>query len=627
MRKRALLIGSRVGELKGVENDVARIDALLGTLGFSRDLRLADNATRSGILDGYERLIHDSRDGDAVLVYYSGHGCYASNPEYDPLAWGKTVPPYFQAIVPYDIWDSSLDDFRGILSLELSDLMNRLSHKTDNVTAIFDCCHAAGISRDAEFRVKALPDPLTTGVAEHLIKTGIAGRVAVFSNPNAVRLVASELHQPAFERGGRRGRPMGFLTEAFCLAVEQANGTAVTWDALGKRIRERVLALTACQRPAVEGPDERVLFHTDQAEKTGVLSLFYEDSQPFLRGGNIMGVAKGSTYAVMPMTASRADARQELARAEVLDVWGGKSRVKLSPHDRAVPSGARAFPLVITRRKRLVVLAEGTEALLPGLQASQFLRPVGAVETREEVLAEVHRQGRRILIHDLNDKAVAHPAHYDAGGIAATVENLELMAKARSLRELEGGVGRSALKSRFRLEWGRLSLGGKVPLNRSGAQLTCGDRVFVQLFNQGEATLHVSIFDIGVSRKISLLNSEFPAGIPITQEADYCLGRSPGGKLEGLPLHWPATVPKDGPRPESLVVIVSDRPQELGAHQTRRIRASSLGDKRSHLQNILQGITSAQSSPARDEVVDVRYSVVHICFMNTPVKEGGWPGC
>ena len=42
--------------------------------GFEVDRRIGPDATQAGIRDGYQRLIADARDGDAIVTYFSGHG-------------------------------------------------------------------------------------------------------------------------------------------------------------------------------------------------------------------------------------------------------------------------------------------------------------------------------------------------------------------------------------------------------------------------------------------------------------------------------------------------------------------------------------------------------------------------
>ena len=88
MAKRALLIGSQTGALRGVGTDLRRMTQVLAREAFSIDERSGSSATRDGILDGYRALIRASGGADAILVYYSGHGGIAASPaSFMALGW------------------------------------------------------------------------------------------------------------------------------------------------------------------------------------------------------------------------------------------------------------------------------------------------------------------------------------------------------------------------------------------------------------------------------------------------------------------------------------------------------------------------------------------------------------
>src|SRR5207249_678645 len=114
----------QTGGLAGPEKDVERMCSALDKLGFESRICVGSNASREGIFDEYQRLIGDASVGDAALVYYSGHGGFAPNPAYRPMdASGLVRPRSYQFIVPYDIDESTDDDFRGIVDVELSALL------------------------------------------------------------------------------------------------------------------------------------------------------------------------------------------------------------------------------------------------------------------------------------------------------------------------------------------------------------------------------------------------------------------------------------------------------------------------------------------------------------------------
>ncbi len=264
MRRTALLIGSQTHGLTGVRNDVDTMADQLARRGFAAVRREGPQATRAGILDGFERLIRDARDTDAVVVYYSGHGGLASPPP--ALAMnGRPAAARLQFIVPTDYDDDLTEsDFRGITAPELSVLLARLTRATPNVAVILDACHSAHLWRHADLRVKALRRRAYVDIAEHLSRLrrhGFDPTIRhVLGNQDAVRLVACGREESAYEYTNEANRRTGVFTEALALALTEAGQRPVTWATLIRRVRDRVETIVPSQRPEAEGPSLRLLF-------------------------------------------------------------------------------------------------------------------------------------------------------------------------------------------------------------------------------------------------------------------------------------------------------------------------------------------------------------------------------
>ncbi len=156
MARRALVLGSQIEGLRGVDNDARRMAAMFDERGFAVDLRVGGDATRAGMLAGYDQLIDASGPDDVAAVYYCGHGFYASVSS-EQRSW--------QCIVPTDLRDGSDTDWRGITGWELSIKQAQLTARTPNVTVILDCCHSAQLSRSdgvVGATPRALPHPFTS---------------------------------------------------------------------------------------------------------------------------------------------------------------------------------------------------------------------------------------------------------------------------------------------------------------------------------------------------------------------------------------------------------------------------------------------------------------------------------
>lgn len=160
-RKLAFLVGINtyletpdrgLSPLTGCATDVElQRQLLIHRFGFNpSDIKILLNqdATRTNILQTFERhLIQQAQPGDVVVFHFSGHGSRLFDAE------AITSDPANSAFVPAGAdhlnADQSVDDIMGkTLFLLISAL------KTENVTAILDCCYAGGGTRGAE-RVRA----------------------------------------------------------------------------------------------------------------------------------------------------------------------------------------------------------------------------------------------------------------------------------------------------------------------------------------------------------------------------------------------------------------------------------------------------------------------------------------
>ncbi len=628
MTKRALLIGSPVGDLAGVETDVLTMCKLLKPYGFTIQKCVGMAATRLGILEAYNHLINITSAEDAVVVYYSGHGARAIAPQ-DSRYDSEEIPSakYYQFIVPVDINESNDDDFRGITNLELSVLMFKLTEKTKNVTVILDCCHSARMSRGLQITARALPRPWYVGVASHIERLKDAGidarRLDVESNPYAIRLVAAGPNQSAYEYTNPSGQTIGMLTESLRVALEESQRLPVTWNALGRRVCNRVLSLEHTQRPEVEGPANRLLFDVQTIEQTGVLEVASDNEEPVLLGGRILGVEVGDEYAIMPLTTQAFEPANEIARATVTAVAGGKSHiaVRFCEGYYSIPDGSHAFPIRRALHKFAIRIGgevDKTEPLRESIEASNHLCLLTEGDPAE-TLAELDVSDNEITLLDSERRPLIAPKPINDASISETCENLKRFAQAHNLRTLSGGEGPFKLKQPFEVEWGIVKEGQLDPRPEEGALMHVGDPVYVRVHNKSHENIYASIFDIGLGGKITLLNTAEPSGIEIRPKQDYILGYREYYGLEGLPLQWGDGVPNDGPRPESLVVIVMDRPQDLRVFEQEGMR--NFGSTvRSQLQDLLLQFaygTTRDLSP-NSSAADVHYAIRHIDFLVDP---------
>lgn len=610
MRLRALIVGSQTFGLSGVHADVSAMSEALQARGFATDIRMESNASREGILEGYRRLITDSGQNDAALVYYSGHGGRAENPRYQP---GSPIPKTLQYIVPTDC---AADNFKGILDFELSLLLGQLTNKTHNVTVILDCCHSARMSRDQMIVPKAVHCVWYEGIEEHLQsqRLEIAG-LHPESNPNAVRMVATEADKSAYESPKPDGSYAGEMTTALLLALKEAGEDDVSWHALGMRVREIVLSHIPEQRPEVEGPSQRLLFSTQEANREGAVVFFRKEGQPFLRAGRLIGSEVGAEYGIP-------SPQKELALATVIAVEGSVSRVKLEMYrpDSELMDGALAFPLklpFLKRNVRILGSSPANDDLRAAIVSSPFLE---VAADGQAVIASV-RTDDGLEVFDPQGAALTKRLASDTEGIKEIVPRLTNLARADALRCLENG----GLVADIRLTWGYVvdqqTEPKEVPMSE-GDTFHVGDRLFVRIENAGTSPVFIAIYDIGIDGSIVLLTKAEPSGVKLDAGGAYRLGER-AGLLTGLePAYWPQDVPADGLRSEALVVIAAEDRQEFRALETpvakRDKPLTELEQLLDHFRSGRPRSGRPRNVPPETQVQGGRYLVRHIGFSLSP---------
>ena len=618
MPRKALLIGAQTNGLTGVENDVAAMAEALGRRGFATTCRLDLDASRAGILDAYEKVIRDARAGDAIFLFYSGHGGNFRAVAGPDGSRGMDM----QFIVPTDYAESTDDDFRGITAVELSVLLERLTRVTDNVTLALDCCHAAHMSRDPDLRVKALYHATYERVAGHLAALREAGdldvtRRPLVSNPDAVRIVACAPEQSAYEYTNGDGVRTGMLTEALTRALTEAADLPVSWHTLIERVQRRVLTLAPNQRPEAEGPSRRLLFTVDEADPVGALPVVAAGSGAVtMQGAPLLGVQVGDEFTIMPAGAPRADEAASVgsARVDRVGPMSAHASVRLRPPSTAVPLGALAYRTRAVA-PALPVRVPDTPDLLAAMRSSTMVRPADPGEVAAAEVRVGDDGGLTVC-----DRVGPLHAPLPAGPRRASriVADLERLARAAALRGLLADPA-YALDHRVEIGWGRVRAGLPEALATAGAVVYAGERVYVRVRNNGDKTVYASLLDIGVAAKIGVLTPFAPSGVRLDPGAEYVLGRDElDGVVVGAPVTWPDGLDPEHGRPETILVLVTSAPQDVMVLEQEGVRRDADGPL-SPLSALLAQVSSgATREVGKDTGPAVRYAVHPIDFDLVP---------
>lgn len=641
MTKRALLIGSQTGGLTGVNGDVEVMGDALSGLGFGSTVAIEKDATHAGIVERYRGLIEETSAGDAVVVYYSGHGGRQRNAL---AATDPEAPKWLHFIVPWDIDDRSDERFRGVLAQELSLLQLQLTDRTPNVTTILDCCHSARMSRDpsmlpkADGQVAAFPWADLERRWAALKEDPRALDSAGDSNPLAVRMVACSPDESAYELAETAiGGAHGALTATLVPILRSDRASSLTWREVLDLVRPAVLDLIPQQRPEVEGPLHRFIFSTRTGEVAGVLPVRVDSGVALLDGGDILGIAVGDVYAIV---APGGDPTSRLATAVVDKLIGGAARLALkgmAPSD--LPAGASAHPQQVALGARPVAVVPPEDprraAVVEALATSPHVR---VIDKTAGVMGRVRIDGDGLRVLDGAGEPV-HTASRPATdeGFAAVRRDLEKLAKATHVRELSSGTGPAKLDDDdVEISYVRIAAGGEeVPLRPSGEHLFKDDRVVVRLRNDSTENRYVSVLDIGIAGGVSIQTTSEPDGVTLAPGEVYEVGRNTLGALEGLELYWPPSVPDGAPRPETFVTIVADA-KVAGLRSLEQDGVPRAGPETEAAASSLERLVNALAAGRRDArpagatatEKQARYGVHRFDFVLHPVgrsEDGGEP--
>ncbi|MFF8632722.1 caspase family protein [Streptomyces pilosus] len=609
MTKRALLIGAQTYGLSGVGRDVAVMERLLAGRGFTdlRVRRTAGETTYDGMNQALARLAAETKEGDAVVVYYSGHGSLLPVPR-DLRERRPGTPAHLQYLVPSDHDDSTATDFRGYLAEELTAVLRRLTSVTPNVTCVLDCCHSGGMARaPGRRRIRSVRSdvPADAGVAR---SAGLTTAVSL-PDPRVVRLFACQRLGVAYE-----DERQGLFTAALAQALEDFRSRPVPWSVLMARVRDHVGLAGAFQRPDAGGPSGRLPFSLRTPAWSERLPLRAEAGGLRVSGGALFGLrAMDRVRLVFPADGTRPEGETE-ARVTAVDLADAVLEPPPGAPDGPLPPGSYALPLRIHTRQAVHVEARGpaADAVRKRLASSPRLEETGR---RGEALCRVRAEEGRLEVTDGDGRpyrrhlAGPGPAETPSEAARRIVGLLETVARGERLRRLALDPGTDDFPARdlaARMEVETTPHSFDFRAFPQGGAMRAGDRYRVSVTGRADVPLYVWLLGVGLSGRTSLVTHDQPGGVAMEPSAG-----TPGllhWESGPVDLWWPEDVPAgDGGRPESVLLLVGDRQMDLSPlGGTARRRGAEPAALSALLDEVCEGV---RDSRLPDAVGALRYRV------------------
>ena len=238
----ALLVGvgdypGAAFDLEGPAHDVAALRReLVENLGYpeAQVNALVDaDATRANILDALRRLRRDAAPGDFVLVYLSGHGTSAYDPN-RPVALahdtGAFVPVDYQA---HGSERRKLDTLL-VGSRDLRPVLAAIDEKGVHGLVLIDSCYARNTSRSLHATTPPAYRSLDSGLRARSI--GVVSKTDDYPYSRLLTMAASGAKEVAIDLNDPArtldGKPHGAFTDAVLRALRELPGADANGDAV-----------------------------------------------------------------------------------------------------------------------------------------------------------------------------------------------------------------------------------------------------------------------------------------------------------------------------------------------------------------------------------------------------------
>lgn len=251
--KRALCMGvNYVGtssELSGCLHDAEDWTEALSARGFEVSQLLESHATLAGMREGLTALVESAKDGDSLVVTYSGHGTFV--PDED----GDEPDGFDEALCPYDVAEAGPlidDEIAGIFALLAPGA---------RLVLISDSCHSGTVARfaglgrgDGGDRVRFMPPATFRAALEDVPGAHRVRRARALGRKSTALLLSGCQDSEYAYDAVIRGRPNGAFTRAALDTLPPPGTARMSYRTWMREIRRLLPSPRHPQSPNLTGP-------------------------------------------------------------------------------------------------------------------------------------------------------------------------------------------------------------------------------------------------------------------------------------------------------------------------------------------------------------------------------------
>lgn len=331
-------------------NDVGILEPAFRKLGFSEIRKLInEQASKDGIIQAFEQLSNELKEGDQVIVHISSHGQQIWDNEN-----GDEVDGYDEAIVAYGAPAFFSKDYRGDKHLrdeELGALLDKIREKcgkSGDVMVFLDACHSGtGTRGEAIVRggVPAMAPPGWKAAEESdkdaLIFEEQASGIGQKPLSPIVVVSAARSNELNYEYNG-----FGSLSVAVQKVFSEIK-EGFTYRSFFALLIKEMSVIAPRQNPAIEGDIDRELFggkYRFQEHYYQLKSL--DNNWVVLEGGELSGIHKGSEFALFPAGTINPSESKALATGKIVGADAAESNLQLDKALSGSPLDYWAFVTV-----------------------------------------------------------------------------------------------------------------------------------------------------------------------------------------------------------------------------------------------------------------------------------------